>query len=593
MKDSVVFMASGATAGAGVSATIGTMGLVGGFGGVAIGMTPVTAAGAVAGAATYGAFKAIEEGDAKAFGAIGMGAVGGAYVSSTIGGMGLAGSFGAVGIGMGTMAMAGGVVGLGVYGLYKACKPEPGQRMASAIGALGRMESKVLEMEAYTQALLELDPVFAEDIWKQKFADLEIEEELEALKVKQQQKDKSTANFSSGDQAYSTFEKPENEVKIIAIESQPSPTWKCINILKGHQATVTAIAISSDGQTLASGSEDKTVNLWDLKTGKHDFTFFGQAKEVFAVAVSPQGKMLVAGGFDNKITSWQVDSKALLPPFFYPNSTYSHLGFISCLTFSPDQKILASASGDKTIRLWGRYTGELKRTLNGHSDTVWSVAISPDCQTLVSGSADKTIRVWSLSSYKQPQIITGHSNWVTSVAISPDGKIMASGSADGTVKLWNINTGELLKTLDKQLKGIVSVSISPNGQLLASADTNAVHLWNLHTGQLIGTLAGCNPVVFSPDGQILVSGGKAGTIKIWRNQFGVQTTPFESGLSGEWWEILGVEIDADINRVKFAYRQLARQYHPDLNSSATAIAKMQAINQAYEAFLQKFSQGLN
>jgi len=590
MKDSVVFMASGATAGAGISATIGTMGLVGGFGGVAIGMTPVTAAGAVAGAATYGAFKAIEEGDAKAFGAIGMGAVGGAYISSTIGGMGLAGSFGAVGIGMGTMAMAGGVVGLGVYGLYKACKPEPGQRMAGAIDALGRMESKVLEMEAYTQALLELDPVFAEDIWKQKFADLEIEEELEALKG--QQKAKSTANHPSGDKVSNSFENPENQAKTITIESQPSQTWKCINVLKRHQATVAAIAISSDGQTLASGSEDKTVSLWDLKTGKHDFTFFGQAREVFAVAISPQGKMLVAGGFDNKITSWQVDNKALLSPFFYPNSTYSHLGFISCLTFSPNQKILASASGDKTIRLWGRYTGELKRTLNGHSDTVWSVAISPDCQTLVSGSADKTIRVWSLSGYKQPQILIGHSNWVTSVAISPDGEIMASGSADGTVKLWNINTGELLNTLDKQSKEIVSVAISPNGQLLASADTNAVHLWNLHTGQLIGTLAGCNPVVFSPDGQVLVSGGKAGTIKIWRNQFGVKTTPFESELSGEWWEILGVEIDADINRVKVAYRQLARQYHPDINSSAT-IAKMQAINQAYEAFLQKFSQGLN
>lgn len=415
MKDTVVFIASGATAGAGVSATIGTMGLVGGFGGVAIGMTPVTAAGAVAGAATYGAFKAIEAGDAKVFGAIGMGAVGGAYVSSTIGGMGLAGSFGAVGIGMGTMAMAGGVVGLGVYGLYKACKPEPGQRMAGAVDAFGRMETKVLEMEAYTQALLELDPVFAEDIWKQKFAALEIEEELEVLKAQQQQKAKSTANFPSSDQVYSNFEKPENQAKTIAIESQPSQTWKCINILKGHRATVTAIAISSDGQTLASGSEDKTVSLWNLKTGKHDFTFFGQAKEVFAVAISPQEKMLVAGGFDNKITS----------------------------------------------------------------------------------------------------------------------------------------------------------------------------------GQLLCTLAGCSPVAFSPDGHILVSGGKAGTIKIWRNQFGVETTSFESGLSGEWWEILGVEIDADINRVKLTYRQLARQYHPDINSSATAIAKMQAINQAYETFLQKFSQGLN
>jgi hypothetical protein len=188
-RESVVFIASGAAAGAGISATIGGMGLAGSFGAVGIGMAPVTAAGAVAGAATYGAFKAIEEGDAAAFGTIGIGAVGGAGISATVGGMGLAGSFGAVGVGMGTMAAAGGVFGLGVYGLYKAFQQQPGQRMAGAVDAFDRMESNLLERETYSQALLELELEYlernflAEWTWQQKFAALEVEEELEVLKA--------------------------------------------------------------------------------------------------------------------------------------------------------------------------------------------------------------------------------------------------------------------------------------------------------------------------------------------------------------------------------------------------------------------------
>lgn len=557
-KDSVVFIASGATAGAGVSATIGTMGLVGGFGGVAVGMTPVTAAGAVAGAATYGAFKAIEDGDALAFGAVGIGAVAGAKVSSTIGGMGLAGSFGAVGIGVGTMVAAGGVVGLGVYGLYQACKPKPQYglykaykpkpkpQIVDAVDAFGRMEDKILEMEANTQAMLELDPVFAENNWHQTLANLDIEDELEALKAQQQRKAQSTANSASGRQfashistsnstqnhfVKSTHSPPpnpasdkqsvnrENQAQIVHREPQPCQSWKSLKSLQGHRANVTAIAISSDGQTLASGSEDKTVSLWNLKTGKLNFTFFGQEREVFAVAICPQVKMLVAGGFDKKITRWQLETKTVQRLCLYPNSSYNHSRFISCLTFSPDSTILASASGDQTIRLWDGYTGEFQHSLNGHSDIVWSVAISPYGKTLVSGSADKTIRIWSLSRYQQTQILTGHSNWVTSVAISPDGKSLASGSADGTVKLWNLTTGELRQTLEVKLKGVVAVAISPDGQFLASGDTNTVQLWHLHTGQFLGTLAGCSPLVFSPDGRVLVTGGKAGTMKIWQRNY--------------------------------------------------------------------------
>lgn len=111
------FIATGAVTGAGVSATIGGMGLVGGFGGISIGMAPVTAAGAIAGAAVYGGTKAIENKDASALGAAALGAMGGAGVSSAVGGMGLAFGGTAVGIGMAPVAAAGAVVGLGAYGV--------------------------------------------------------------------------------------------------------------------------------------------------------------------------------------------------------------------------------------------------------------------------------------------------------------------------------------------------------------------------------------------------------------------------------------------------------------------------------------------
>ncbi|NET61368.1 MAG: DnaJ domain-containing protein [Symploca sp. SIO2E6] len=279
----------------------------------------------------------------------------------------------------------------------------------------------------------------------------------------------------------------------------------------------------------------------------------------------------------------------MLPPFLYRNSPYSHSGCISCLTFSADGKILASASSDQTIRLWGKYTGELKRTLNAHSDTVLSIAISPDSQTLASASADQTIRLWSLTSYEQPRILRGHSGWVTAVAINPDGNILVSGSTDGTVKLWNLNTGQLIKTLDEESTGVFAVAISSDGEILASAGTKTVKLWNLRTGEQLCTLAGCSPVAFSPDRKTLVSGGDQGTIKIWSQMLSTDESILEPLVSGEWWEVLGVGRDANLDTVKLAYRQLARQYHPDINRTGTAITKMQAINRAYEAFLQEFS----
>jgi WD40 repeat protein len=126
--------------------------------------------------------------------------------------------------------------------------------------------------------------------------------------------------------------------------------------------------------------------------------------------------------------------------------------------------------------------------------------------------------------------------------------------------------------------------------------TKEVKLWNLHSaedgtlqGSLLHTLAGCSPVAFTPDGKTLVSGGEGGRIKIWHHVLNSSDFTFDPFLPGEWWEVLGVGMDADSEAVKLAYHQLARQYHPDVNRSASAIAKMQTINKAYEEFLKELS----
>ncbi len=344
-KNSVIpgatFVTAGAATGAGVSAAVGGMGLVGGFGAVGLGMAPVTAAGAVAGAAAYGAFTAIGEADTFALGAIGIGAAGGASFSSVFGGMGLAFKGTAVGIGMAPMTAVGAVIGLGIYGLHKALKPEPGERLIGAIDAFGRMEEKILWQEAYTEALLELELAALEkklagDAVEIKFANWEVEDELEGLKAKIQPKTNiNSSNPSlklSGNgetSAYKTtpsktqFVNPEIQAELMAVKTQTPEAWKCVHTLKGHSASVNSVAISPDGEMVASGSDDKTVTLWNLKTGKQIFTFIGQAQEVYSVAISPDSKTLVSGSFDQKITSWNLRENRKTDFHLYWTSTGS------------------------------------------------------------------------------------------------------------------------------------------------------------------------------------------------------------------------------------------------------------------------------
>ncbi|MBE9225183.1 WD40 repeat domain-containing protein [Phormidium sp. LEGE 05292] len=291
-------------------------------------------------------------------------------------------------------------------------------------------------------------------------------------------------------------------------------TGREIRTLKGHNSYVYSVSFSPDGNTLASGSDDKTIKLWNLATGREIRTLKRHSNPVISVSFSPDGKTLASGSADKTIKLWNLGTGREI------RTLKGHNSYVWRVSFSPDGKTLASGSVDKTIKLWNLGTGREIRTLMGHSNSVYSVSFSPDGKTLASGSVDKTIKLWNLGTGREIRTLMGHSNSVYSVSFSPDGKTLASGSVDKTIKLWNLGTGREIRTLMGHSNPVYSVSFSPDGKTLASgSDDKTIKLWNLGTGREIRTLMGhSNSVIsvsFSPDGKTLASGSFDGTIKLW------------------------------------------------------------------------------
>jgi WD40 repeat protein len=293
-----------------------------------------------------------------------------------------------------------------------------------------------------------------------------------------------------------------------------------VRFLRGHSDAVTSVAVNADGVTLASGSADGTIRLWDLRTYEPiGEPLAGHENEVLSVAFSPDGKTLASGSADGTIILWDVNMQQMIG-----QPLRGHSGAVYSVAFHPTRELLASGSADHSIILWNVETHEPAGSpLTGHNGAVHSLAFRADGQLLASGGADNMIFLWDVESQTPNGSPLGaHLGAVLSVAFSPDGKTLASGSADNNVILWDLSTRQPIEQpLRRHSHRVASVVFSPDGKILATAgyDENVI-LWDVATHRRIGPLlrghlAEVFGVAFSPDGQTLISGSADRTAIVW------------------------------------------------------------------------------
>jgi RNA polymerase sigma factor (sigma-70 family) len=295
---------------------------------------------------------------------------------------------------------------------------------------------------------------------------------------------------------------------------------KLVQQLRGEGTHVFALAFTPDSTTLLIAVDNGPLGVWDITTGKTRPGLPGGQRGVQTLTFSPDGKLLATGGSDRQIHLWDWAARK------ERWHTLGHPDRVQCLSFSPSGEMLASSSAESAIHLWDVATGKSRGQTSGHQERLTSVAYSRDGRTILTSAWDRTIRLWDAHSGKEQAVLaTGtkeeeernpfREGTVSHLVLSPDGKLAAAVRSDESIPLWDLGTRKEVR----HYRGS-SIAFSPDGKLIAcggrgtqGAEINmgVVYLYDLAQEKPIRELHGhktpVGAVVFSPDGQTLISQG--------------------------------------------------------------------------------------
>ncbi|MGA9378867.1 MAG: serine/threonine-protein kinase [Phormidium sp.] len=332
---------------------------------------------------------------------------------------------------------------------------------------------------------------------------------------------------------------------ILPSVSQPlSKNWKYLGTIFGHSTRVLSLAVSPDGKTLASSSENGTIKWWSFDVDKINIgaislpskSLCGSESPINAIAFSQDGNLLISGDKKGRIEYWNLQTGKLQNSLIgheegrvkyrdvqtgeLNNSLIGHSAEIRSIAISSNGYFLASASEDKNIKVWRFNDQELVYSFR-EKGKVNAIAFCPKSQIIACGGESQDIKLWSLKTGKLIQSLEWPSGAVYDLAFSPDGKVLAIGGYGRTIRLWNWETGELVNSLKSNLYSVRSLCFSPDGQILASGgEDTTIKIWDWQSESLIASfphhLQLVSSLVFSPDGRFLISGSHDKSIKFWQ-----------------------------------------------------------------------------